>query len=145
MLMSSSGVDSMTVHPQRKECSADAPPGTFTHDIPISSTVEYQINATANTGDVGALNGTFHICDYLEKMHQPPESNEPEKACLPSRGRVFIDYALWLADLLVAPADWSVKFDAKTSQGERIYCLQARFGLQCPPWHDGPECLRDYI
>jgi hypothetical protein len=69
----------------------------------VHSTVDYQINATANTGDVGALNGTFHICDYLEKMHQPPDSNEPEKACPPSEGPIFIDYAFWFADFLVAP------------------------------------------
>ena len=77
--------------------------GNLNRDIPDSSTVEYQINVTANTGEFGALNGTFHICDYLEKMHQPPDSNEPEKACPPSKGPVFIDYAAWFADWLVAP------------------------------------------
>lgn len=77
--------------------------GNLNSDIPGSSTVEYQINVTANTGEFGALNGTFHICDYLEKMHQPPDSKEPEKACPPSKGPVFIDYAAWFADWLVAP------------------------------------------
>lgn len=38
---------------------------------------------------------------------------------------------------------WSVKFDAKTPEGERIYCLEAQFDLQCPLEHDGPECLRN--
>ena len=77
--------------------------GNLTHDISAYSTVDYQFNATANTGDSGSLNGTFHICDYLEKMHQPPNSSEPEKACPPSKGPVFIDYAFWFADILVAP------------------------------------------
>lgn len=81
----------------------DTSPGSFARDISAASTVDYQINATANTGDFGALNGTFHICDYLEKMHQPPDSNEPEKVCPPSEGPVFIDYAAWFADWLVAP------------------------------------------
>ncbi len=41
---------------------------------------------------VGFANGTFHICDYLEKLHQPPGSNEIEKGCPPSLGAAFIDY-----------------------------------------------------
>lgn len=77
--------------------------GNLSRKISEYSTVDYQINATANTGDFGALNGTFHICDYLEKMHLPPDSNEPEKACPPSKGPIFIDYAFWFADFLVAP------------------------------------------
>lgn len=77
--------------------------GNLTRNLSRDSTVDYQINVTANTGDTGALNGTFHICDYLEKMHQPPDSNEPEKACPPSEGAVYIDYAFWFADFLVAP------------------------------------------
>jgi hypothetical protein len=36
-------------------------------------------------------------------MHQPPNSKEPEKACPPSEGAVFIDYAFWFADWLVTP------------------------------------------
>ncbi|KAF2236376.1 hypothetical protein EV356DRAFT_530997 [Viridothelium virens] len=117
--------------------------GNLTSDISRYSTVDYQINVTANTGDSGALNGTFHICDYLEKMHQPPDSDEPEKACPPSEGPVFIDYAFWFADWLVAPGQWSVQLDAKTPEGDRIYCLQTEFDLQCPSNHDGPECLRN--
>ncbi|PQE19184.1 Phosphatidylglycerol phosphatidylinositol transfer protein [Rutstroemia sp. NJR-2017a BBW] len=117
--------------------------GNLMRDISAYSTVDYQINATANTGDVGALNGTFHICDYLEKMHQPPDSNEPEKACPPSKGPVFIDYSFWFADFLVAPGQWSVQLDAKTPDGDRIYCLQTEFDLQCRPGYDGPECLRN--
>ncbi len=78
-------------------------PRNFTRDISVNSTVDYQINATANTGDFGALNGTFHICDYLEKLHQPPASNETEKVCPPSKGAAFINYAAWLADIIVAP------------------------------------------
>ncbi|KAJ3473473.1 hypothetical protein NLG97_g10287 [Lecanicillium saksenae] len=115
----------------------------LTRNIPAHSTVDYQINATANTGDVGALNGTFHICDYLEKMHQPPDSNDPEKACPPSEGPIFIDYAFWFADFLVAPGQWSVQLDAKTPDGDRIYCLRTEFDLQCRPGYDGPECLRN--
>jgi len=117
--------------------------GNLTRNISVHSTVDYQINATANTGDVGALNGTFHICDYLEKMHQPPDSNEPEKACPPSEGPIFIDYAFWFADFLVAPGQWSVQLDAKTPDGDRIYCLQTEFDLQCRPGYNGPECLRN--
>jgi hypothetical protein len=75
----------------------------LTRDISRYSTVNYQTNVTANTGDSGALNGTFYIYDYLEKMHQPPDSDEPEKACPPSEGSVFINYAFWFADWLVAP------------------------------------------
>ncbi|TAQ89242.1 hypothetical protein B7494_g2440 [Chlorociboria aeruginascens] len=116
--------------------------GNLTRDVSSYSTVDYQINVTANTGDFGALNGTFHICDFLEKMHQPPDSDEPEKACPPSEGSVFINYAFWFADWLVAPGQWSVQFDAKTPEGDRIYCLQTEFDLQCPPERDGPECLR---
>ncbi len=75
----------------------------FTSDISVNSTVGYKINATANTGDFGALNGTFDICDCLEKLHQPPGSNETERVCPPSKGAAFIDYAAWFADLIVAP------------------------------------------
>ncbi|KAK4985886.1 hypothetical protein LTR50_005675 [Elasticomyces elasticus] len=116
--------------------------GNFSQDIDHESTVDYQINITANTGDFGALNGTFHICDYLEELHQPPDAEEPAKVCPPSEGAVLIDYAFWFADWLVAPGQWSVKFDAKTPEGDRIYCLETQFSLQCPPEHDGPECLR---
>ena len=135
--------------------------GTLSRNISRNLTVDYQINATANTGDFGALNGTFHICDHLEKMHQPPGSNVPEVLCPPSKGPIFIDYAAYFVDFLVAPVSmgraleantathsfaqgqWSVKFDAKTEEGVRVYCLQAEFDLQCPPWHEGPECLRN--
>ncbi|KAI9649430.1 hypothetical protein NHQ30_002006 [Ciborinia camelliae] len=117
--------------------------GNFTRDISPYSTVDYQFNITANTGDFGTFNGTFNICDYLEKMHQPPDSNEPEKACPPNEGSVFIDYAGWFADWLVAPGQWSVKFDAKTPEGDRIYCLQTEFDLQCPPERDDYRCLRN--
>ncbi|KAB8296272.1 hypothetical protein EYC80_009046 [Monilinia laxa] len=117
--------------------------GTLSRDISPYSTVDYQLNITVNTGDFGALNGTFYICDYLEKMHQPPDSNEPEKACPPSKGPVFIDYAAWFADWLVAPGNWSVKLDAKTPEGDRIYCLQTEFDLQCPPERDDYRCLRN--
>lgn len=65
--------------------------------------MDYQINATANNGDSGALNGTFHICDYLEKLYQPPDSNKVEKVCPPSKGAAWIDYAAWFANFLVAP------------------------------------------
>lgn len=39
---------------------------------------------------------------------------------------------------------WSVRFDARTSDGEPIYCLQTLFDLQCPPEDDAPRCLRTY-
>lgn len=95
-------------------------------------------------------------------MHQPPGTSQPDVACPPISGPVFIDYEPLLIDLIVAPvgvphpsqrsetmADdsdqgyWSVKFDAKTPEGDRIYCLQAEFDLQCLPDQDGPECMRD--
>ncbi|KUJ15588.1 uncharacterized protein LY89DRAFT_671041 [Mollisia scopiformis] len=117
--------------------------GNSTRNLSRNSTVDYQINATANTGDFGTLRGTFNICDYLEKMHQPPNSSVPEKACPPREGPIYIDYAFWFADFLVAPGQWSIKFDAKTPEGDRIYCLETEFDLQCPSEHDGPECLRD--
>lgn len=94
-------------------------------------------------------------------MHQPPHWNIT-KACPPSEGIVFINYAAWFADWLVAPVcilfykiltrlvtysfvqgNWSVKFDAKTPEGDRIYCLQAEFDLQCPPERDDYRCLRN--
>lgn len=62
--------------------------GSLSRDISGNPTVNYQINATANKGESGALNGTFNICDYLEKMHQPPDSAEPEENCPPSEGPV---------------------------------------------------------
>ena len=82
-------------------------PGTFSQDISINSSVDYQINITANNGDSGAFNGTYHICDYIEKMHQPPDSDNPEKNCPPSRGPVFINFAVWFADFLVAPVSFA--------------------------------------
>ncbi|KAF4633678.1 hypothetical protein G7Y89_g4420 [Cudoniella acicularis] len=117
--------------------------GNFTRDISNDSTIDYQINVTANTGDFGALNGTFNICDCIDQMRQPPYSKKPERACPPSEGPVFIDYSYWFADWLVAPGQWSMKWDAKTPEGDRIFCLEAEWDLQCPPEHDGPECLRD--
>lgn len=39
----------------------------------------------------------------LEKMHQPPNSTKPDIACPPGKGPVFINYAWWFTDLLVAP------------------------------------------
>lgn len=36
-----------------------------------------------------------------------------------------------------------MKFDAKTPEGEQIYCLVAEFDLQCLPDYEGPECLRE--
>ncbi|THV53034.1 hypothetical protein BGAL_0061g00100 [Botrytis galanthina] len=76
--------------------------GSFIRDISPYSTVDFQINATANTGDHGSYNGTFYICDYLEQMRQLPDLNVT-KACPPHKGPVFIDYAAWFAYFLTAP------------------------------------------
>ena len=38
---------------------------------------------------------------------------------------------------------WSVEIDATTLEGDRIYCLESQFDLQCPPEHDGQECFRN--
>ncbi|KAF7853618.1 uncharacterized protein EAF02_011923 [Botrytis sinoallii] len=116
--------------------------GSFSRDISPNSTVDFQINATANTGDYGFYNGTFSICDYLEQTRQLPDLNVT-KACPPHEGSVFIDYAAWFAYFLTAPGNWSMKFDAKTPEGERIYCLQTEFDLQCPPERDDYRCLRN--
>lgn len=77
--------------------------GNLSRNISANATVEWQTEVIANNGQYGSLNGTFHICDYLEKMHQPPDSTVPEKVCPPSEGPIFIDYAFWFADWLVAP------------------------------------------
>lgn len=67
--------------------------GNLTRHILVHSTINYQINATANTGDFSALNSTFHIYNYLMKIHQPPDSNQPKKAYPLSKGPIFINYA----------------------------------------------------
>ncbi|TGO09785.1 hypothetical protein BTUL_0154g00080 [Botrytis tulipae] len=118
------------------------PKPTLDEEIDVFIWVDYQIDITANTGDFGALNGTFQICDCIEQMRQAPDWNIT-KSCPPSKGAVFIDYAWWFADWLVAPGNWSVKFDAKTPEGERIYCLQTKFDLQCPPEKENYGCLRN--
>ncbi|KAF2154836.1 hypothetical protein K461DRAFT_291745 [Myriangium duriaei CBS 260.36] len=117
--------------------------GAFARNISALSTVRYWINATANNGESGSINGTFHICSYLEMMQRPGSDDERVVQCPPSQGPIYIDYAMWFADILVAPGLWSVKFDAKTPEGDRIYCLQTEFDLQCKPDHEGPECMRD--
>jgi len=116
--------------------------GNFTKNVSAASTVDWDVIVRANPGDTGELNGTFHICDYMEEMRQPPGS-DIERSCPPSKGPVMIDYMMWFANFLVAPGQWLVKFEAKTPEGEQIYCLLAEFDLQCLPDDEGPECLRD--
>lgn len=114
-------------------------------NLSAASKVSYTINATANNGDHGSLQGYLHLCDALERMQQPPNASDPNpiKTCPPKKGPVLIDYAFWFWDDLVAPGHWSVKFDAVTPEDERIWCLMAEFDLQCRPGEEGMECMRD--
>lgn len=76
--------------------------GTFTKNVSAASTVDWEVIVTANQGETGAANGTFHICDYTEEMRQPPDS-AIERSCPPVEGPVMIDYMMWFANFLVAP------------------------------------------
>lgn len=91
-------------------------------------------------------NGTLKFCDAMEEVEQPGR-----RGCPPKKGFAIISihtFVPWLTGTvcligsffhfrkksLIEQGNITVKFDAKTKEGERIYCLDGDFELDYP--HD---------
>ncbi|KAH8688823.1 hypothetical protein BGW36DRAFT_392228 [Talaromyces proteolyticus] len=104
--------------------------GTFLSDISDDPLWNYYArdlrdNSTNNPG----LSGTLPFCDIMESIEQPDPNREKE--CPPEKGFGLISlhyYVPWF----VGEANLTVKFDAMTKEGERIYCLDGEFELLYP-------------
>ncbi|MCJ1377080.1 hypothetical protein MMC17_000170 [Xylographa soralifera] len=72
----------------------------------------------------------------MEMIEQPgPHRNQ---TCPPEKGFALISISAFLPWYLGA-GNYSVRFDAKTKEGKRIYCLEADFYLGCREGTDS-EC-----
>jgi hypothetical protein len=91
-------------------------------------------------------NGTMAFCDAMEEIEQPGR-----RGCPPKKGFAIISihtFVPWFVGTvrqtdsafplckkgLTDQGNITVKFDAKTKEGERIYCLDGDFELDYP--HD---------
>lgn len=99
--------------------------GTFLKNITDNATLAY----TARYGNSSEFeSGTLDWCKgFIDSIDQPDPHRQHD--CPPEKGFGLIMMSSWVWPMFIVPGPYHFEFDARTKEGERIYCLQANIFL----------------
>ncbi|KAK0101066.1 Phosphatidylglycerol/phosphatidylinositol transfer protein [Cadophora gregata] len=101
--------------------------GTFLQNINKNATWKWYIRDIYQDGE--GASGVHQFCDAMEWVEQPDKNHHPR--CPPEKGFPMLSVHTWVP-WFVGEGNYTVKFDAKTKEGERIYCFDGEFELAYP-------------
>ncbi|KAH8679742.1 hypothetical protein BGZ60DRAFT_400595 [Tricladium varicosporioides] len=92
--------------------------GTFQKSITPNATWGYSIDI--NNGE-RSTSGLIDLCDVMNMIEQP---NKKPHTCPPEKGGAIVTIGAYMFSWY-GPGQYKARFDAKTEEGERIYCVEA--------------------
>ncbi|KAI9708185.1 MAG: Phosphatidylglycerol/phosphatidylinositol transfer protein [Bogoriella megaspora] len=97
--------------------------GNFSKDVPENSTLTFHGHAGNGTGKTIDVD----FCSVIDRIDQPDPGRK--RQCPPEKGWALMTMSAWTHPLFFQPAHYYFRFDAKTPNGERIYCAEAEMDL----------------
>ncbi|CAG8958678.1 hypothetical protein HYFRA_00011520 [Hymenoscyphus fraxineus] len=131
--------------------------GEFQESFKGNGTIELTVNCGSHCEEYGypkdtpGANTSFTFCDMSE-IEQPLQGRKA--TCPPEKGPTIITSLVYVLPMflrapLIDKGYYNFTFDAKTDEGERIYCLQTEV---CLRWEDEkknqlypPSSWRDFV
>ncbi|KAI5863771.1 hypothetical protein GGS23DRAFT_513425 [Durotheca rogersii] len=114
--------------------------GTFQHSFTPNATLDLTVDCGSHCEEYGAPPGdspgetvTADFCE-MSGIEQPLGGKKKNVTCPPEEGYALISSRGYVVPMFFGTPGWyNFTFDAKTAQGERIYCLTTEV---CLRWED---------
>ncbi|KAB5566683.1 hypothetical protein GE09DRAFT_1107834 [Coniochaeta sp. 2T2.1] len=109
--------------------------GTFQDTFPANATINITVDCGSHCEDYGVPSGTggsftLDFCD-VSGIEQPLGGMRKTPICPPEKGSGLIKNVGYVWPMFIRSPGWyNFTFDAKTAEGERIYCLTSEVCLR---------------
>ncbi|KAI9674952.1 MAG: hypothetical protein M1817_001358 [Caeruleum heppii] len=98
--------------------------GTFLQNITTNATWTMSARGINSTE---TETGVWDFCHAVDSIEQPDPGRRRE--CPPEKGFALVKMSGWVMPMYIVPGTYYFRFDAKTEEGQQIYCLESEIHL----------------